>query len=300
VSETPRTTRHDVDLATPSLSQTTGRPGPQRRRGARRAWLISGSLVMLGLAIAAGVLAGGSHGPAQPSGCTFGADSGPGRYTITPEQAQNAAIIAAVALRRALPDHAVTVALATSFQESELRDLRYGDLDSVGLFQQRPSQGWGTVAQILDPNYAATAFFDHLNQIAGWQTMPVTEAAQLVQHSASPDAYAAWETESRSLARALTGEVPAGLSCTLSGFGGPAPASSALRQAITTEMGAQLLQVPVPSKIGWQVAVWAVAHAYLYHLSSVSFGGRTWTMASGTWGATSPGVTTSQMVVVAA
>ena len=195
----------------------------------------------------------------------------------------------------------MTVALATSFQESELRNLRYGDMDSIGLFQQRPSQGWGTRAQIVDPSYAASAFFDHLNQIAGWQTIPVTEAAQLVQHSATPDAYAAWETESRSLARALTGEVPAGLSCTLGGFGGPAPTPIALTHALTTEMGARLLGVPVTSKIGWQLAEWALAHAYRYHLSSVSFGGMTWTVASGTWTmAAASGVRTGQNIVVVA
>ena len=113
--------------------------------------------------------------------------------------------------------------------------------------------------------------------------MAVTEAAQLVQHSATPDAYANWETEARSLATALTGEVPAGLSCGLDGFGGPAPPPSALAQASTEEMGTQLLGVPVSTKTGWRVATWAVAHAYNYHITSVSFEGRTWTEASGTW-----------------
>jgi hypothetical protein len=288
-------------LASSSRTQTTGRYGRRRRLGVRLAFLIGGSLVVLGFTIGAVVLAGRTPGSVPPSTCTFASVSGSGRYKITPEQAQNASIIAAVALRQGLPDHAVTVALATSFQESELRNLHYGDLDSIGLFQQRPSQGWGTRAQILDPSYAATAFFDHLNQIAGWQTIPVTEAAQLVQHSATPAAYGAWETESRSLARALTGELPAGLSCELGGFGGPVPAPSALTRAATSEMGAQLLGVPVASKVGWQVAAWAVAHAYLYHLSSVSFGTRTWTVASGMWAVTAAsGVGTGQNTVVVA
>jgi hypothetical protein len=186
-------------------------------------------------------------------------------------------------MRKGMPDHAVTVALAASLQETQLRNLPYGDRDSVGLFQQRPSQGWGTNAQIMDPNYAASAFYDHLALVPGWQTMAVTEAAQLVQQSATPDAYANWETEARSLARALTGEVPAGLSCRFDGFGGPTPSPSALAQAARTEMGAQLFGVPVSTKTGWQVASWAVAHAYSYHVSSVSFEGRTWTAASGTW-----------------
>jgi hypothetical protein len=222
-----------------------------------------------------------------------------GSYSITPTQAQNAAIIAAVALRMGLPDHAVTVALATSLQESQLLNLPYGDQDSLGLFQQRPSQGWGTSTQVMDPNYAASAFYDHLAQLSGWQTMPVTEAAQLVQHSATPDAYATWETEARSLARALTGEVPTGLTCHLDGFSGPAPPPSALLQAALTEMGSQLIGAPVSTKTGWQVASWAVAHADNYHLNSVSFGGWTWTVASGTWASISgSGAGTAQDTVV--
>jgi hypothetical protein len=229
------------------------------------------------------VVGRGGNSPVQPIACVFSSSTTTGGYSITAPQAQNASIIAAVALRKGMPDHAVTVALAASLQETQLRNLPYGDLDSLGLFQQRPSQGWGTPSQIMDPSYSASAFYDHLVQVSGWQTIAVTEAAQLVQHSATPTAYAQWESEARSLARALTGEVTAGLSCHLDGFGGPAPARSALAQAASTEMGAQLLGVPVSTKIGWQVATWAVAHAYQYHLHSVSFGGMEWTAASGTW-----------------
>jgi hypothetical protein len=237
------------------------------------------------LAVGVAVVVGRGQGPTPPTGCTFASatTSASAQFSITPTQAQNAAIIAAVAMRKGMSDHAVTIALATSLQETQLRNLPYGDLDSVGLFQQRPSQGWGTSAQIMDPNYSASAFYDHLAQVPGWQTMAVTDAAQLVQHSATPDAYANWETEARSLAIALTGEVPAGLSCRLDGFGGLAPPPSALAQASAQEMGAQLLGVPVSTKTGWRVASWAVAHAYNYHISSVSFEGRTWTGASGTW-----------------
>lgn len=235
-----------------------------------------------------GVVVERTSSPAPPSpvpqtACTVASTATGASYSITPAQAQNAAIIAAVALRQGMPDHAVTVALATSLQESQLQNLPYGDQDSLGLFQQRPSQGWGTSTQIMDPNYAASAFYDHLAQVSGWQTMPVTEAAQLVQHSATPDAYATWEAEARSLARALTGEVPAGFSCHLDGFSGSAPPPTALFQAATTEMGSQLIGAPVSTKTGWQVASWAVAHADNYHLSTVSFAGWRWTVVSGTW-----------------
>jgi hypothetical protein len=254
--------------------------------------------------VVVGVVVGRTHSPAPPSpapqtACTVTSTATDGSYSITPTQAQNAAIIAAVALRMGLPDHAVTVALATSLQESQLLNLPYGDQDSLGLFQQRPSQGWGTSTQVMDPNYAASAFYDHLAQLSGWQTMPVTEAAQLVQHSATPDAYATWDTEARSLARALTGEVPTGLTCHLDGFNGSAPPSSALLQAAVTEMGSQLIGVPVSTKVGWQVASWAVAHADNYHLNSVSFDDWRWTVASGTWASVSgSGGGTAQNTVV--
>ncbi|MFL6053788.1 MAG: hypothetical protein ACJ72W_12870 [Actinoallomurus sp.] len=105
-----------------------------------------------------------------------------------------------------MPDHAVTVALATAMQESRLKDLPGGDRDSAGLFQQRPSQGWGTHAQIVDPVHAATAFYQRLKTLPGWKQLSVTEAAQDVQHSATPDAYAQWEPQARAIASALTGE----------------------------------------------------------------------------------------------
>jgi hypothetical protein len=134
-------------------------------------------------------------------------------YALDRAQAANAGIIAAAAGTVGLPHHAVTIGIAAALQESRLHNLAYGDRDSLGLFQQRPSQGWGTPAQILDPGFAATSFFRHLANIDGWATMSVSDAAQQVQHSAQPHAYAAWEDEARALARATTGEVPGALSC---------------------------------------------------------------------------------------
>jgi len=138
------------------------------------------------------------------SGCTFATGtttkSGtPTYYALTPDQAQNASVIAAVGIQKGLPDHAVTVALATAFQESQLENLNYGDLDSVGLFQQRPSQGWGTPAQVTDPTYASDAFLNALHQYQasnpGWATQPLWQAAQGVQNSGFPYAYAKWEIQ---------------------------------------------------------------------------------------------------------
>ena len=134
-------------------------------------------------------------------------------YRIDQEQADNARTIAQVATQVGMPHHAVTIALAAALQESELHNISHGDRDSVGLFQQRPSQGWGSVAQLTTPSYAAAAFYRELAKIPSWEAMSVTEAAQHVQRSAAPDAYASWEPEARVLARILTGEVPNQIEC---------------------------------------------------------------------------------------
>jgi hypothetical protein len=134
---------------------------------------------------------------------------------ITPEQATNAAAIATVAEQRGLPARAVTIALAAAYQESELYNLDYGDRDSLGLFQQRPSQGWGTPEQIMDPVYATGRFYDALLQIEDYRDLEITVAAQRVQRSAYPDAYAEHEADARVLASALSGHSPATFSCSL-------------------------------------------------------------------------------------
>ena len=280
------------------------RPAAKRPRRGRpnRARL---GVVLLAL-IVAGVVGGvaltqaiGRKSAATPVGCSVPGLSGSDAFQLSTDQAQNAAIIAAVAFKLGLPDHAVTVGLATALRESRLENLSYGDLDSLGLFQQRPSQGWGTPAQILDPVYAATAFYQHLEQVPGWQTMPVTDAAQSVQHSATPLAYAPYESEARAVAAALTGETPAAFACRLDGFSGPAPAVSALPAAAVQEMGSSLLGAPVSSqKVGWQLASWAVGHAWRYHVQAVTFESWRWTATSGRWVNTPGAVTASSAVQV--
>jgi len=140
-----------------------------------------------------------------------------GEVSLSPEQARNAATISAVAVERELPARAVSIALATAYQESDLHNLDYGDRDSLGLFQQRPSQDWGTEDQIMDPAYAAGAFYDALTDIEGYQEMEITEAAQEVQNSAYPEAYADHADDARVLASALTGNSPASFSCQFRG-----------------------------------------------------------------------------------
>jgi hypothetical protein len=106
------------------------------------------------------------------------------------EQVANARLIITIGSDRAVPSQGQVIAVATALQESRLRNLRGGDRDSIGLFQQRPSQGWGTPAQLSDPAYQTNKFYDKLLTVDGWQTMRLTEAAQTVQVSAYPEAYA--------------------------------------------------------------------------------------------------------------
>ena len=202
-------------------------------------------------------------------------------YFFDLEQAANATTIAAVGKRMGLPDHAVTVAVATALQESGLQNLTHGDRDSLGLFQQRPSQGWGTPAQILTPSYAAAAFYQHLVAIAGWETLPITDAAQQVQRSGSPTAYARWESEARVVARATTGEVPAALSCRAPIQS--VPPSAVLQQAMAQELGSPTLGVALDSARGWTVATWLVGHASPFGIRSVAYGGQIWTPDAEQW-----------------
>jgi hypothetical protein len=149
----------------------------------------------------------------EPEECT--ATVGDRTVELGTEQAENAALIAAMSVRRGMPARAASIALATAYQESKLYNLEGGDRDSLGLFQQRPSQGWGTRKQILDPHFATTAFYDALHEVDGYQGMRITAAAQEVQRSGFPEAYADHEQDARVLASALTGQSFHAFSCSV-------------------------------------------------------------------------------------
>lgn len=218
-------------------------------------------------------------------GCAITATGTLAATTLSVEQADSAATIAGVGRRLGMPDHAVTVALATAMQESNLKNLPGGDRDSAGLFQQRPSQNWGTYAQITDPVHASTAFYDHLRRLPDWRQVSVTEAAQDVQHSATPDAYARWEPQARAIASALTGERPHALTC----HGLTIKASSAaLVPTALAELGDAHLSGAHDQASGWAIGSWLVAHAARLGVDRVTFDGETWTAAGGTWSRTGP------------
>jgi len=171
--------------------------------------------------VCAGLVAAGGYvalryfadGVVLRESCT--ATAGGTSARLDPEQSVNAATITAVASRRGLPARAATIALATAMQESKLRNLDHGDRDSLGLFQQRPSQGWGSPEQIRDPIYAAGRFYDELVKIDGYRDLDITDAAQRVQRSGFPRAYAEHEPQARALASALMGHSPAAFSCSV-------------------------------------------------------------------------------------
>ena len=196
---------------------TRRRPTAKRRPASRRRPAVAGSRKRArrkkgwdakrwwpALVIAAAVLAGvawDSKTETAPLAgrCTIAGSS----LTLTAEQVENAKTIASVAHSRRLPDRAIVIALATAQQESRLRNLDYGDRDSLGLFQQRPSSGWGTPAQVQDPIYAAGKFFDRLVEVPGWQTGRLTRISQRVQRSGFPEAYQQWQGMATELTAAL-------------------------------------------------------------------------------------------------
>src|SRR6201985_1211923 len=179
-----------------------------------RARAIVGTTLVLVL-VAAGYLIYHSFrsvtAPPPAPGCRAG--SGVQAIDLDPEQAEVAATIAGVAARHRLPRQAVTIALAAALQESKLHNLDYGDRDSVGIFQQRPSEGWGSATQLQDPVYATTKFYIALAKIHGYAKMPVYQAAQDVQHSADGSAYQQWTDVAGELAGYFTGKSPHGVSC---------------------------------------------------------------------------------------
>ncbi|KQV23864.1 hypothetical protein ASE03_03535 [Kitasatospora sp. Root187] len=235
-----------------------------------------------------------------PEGCTVATGTGKGDLELA--QAANAATITAVALSRGLPERAVTIALATAMQESKIHNLDGGDRDSVGLFQQRPSQGWGTVEQIKDPVYATNKFLDGLVKVNGYARLPLTDAAQEVQRSGFPQAYAKHETNATLLASALTGREPAALNCVVHDLAATTAAANeeqqqpGLADRARREFGKLVTTTPVPPagketrtvlamapqagatqrQTGWALAQWAVAQAGDLGIGQVSYDGKVW------------------------
>jgi hypothetical protein len=227
----------------------------------------------------------------QPTACT--ATAGQQQLPLTVSQAGIAATIAGVAAERGLPTRAVTIAYATALQESKMADLNYGDRDSLGVFQQRPSEGWGTPKEIMNPVYATSRFFEALQAVPGYVRMPVYEAAQAVQHSADGYAYGQYATVAAQLAGAFYGVDPHAFSCFYSGSTGKprlAAATTALTGAFgdlaSHQTGDPQMAVQVGrAREGWAVAAWLISHAGSYGITSVRYRDYQWSagQGSGSW-----------------
>lgn len=232
-------------------------------------------------------------------------------WYLSPDQADNAALVAGTSVARGLPARAATIGLATALQESKLINIDYGDRDSVGLFQQRPSQGWGTADEILDPVYSTNAFYDVLVEVEGYEDMAVTDAAQTVQRSAYPDAYARHEMRSRAWASALTGNSPGTLSCELAPVAdadqlapeaardvmvgrlgrdlGLAPATGAADPdredpaSPTVTVDATPLTPDDPERGAWAAGQWAVATAQATQAVEVQVADQVWLRDQAAW-----------------
>lgn len=278
----------------------------RRRTASRLGCAALTALVLLAGAVAVVVWLLGGTGPAAASRrCTATVDGT--AWTLSADQADNAALIAVTAAHRGLPARAATIGLATALQESRLINIDYGDRDSVGLFQQRPSQGWGTVEQIMDPVYSTGRFYDGLVRVPGYADLPVTEAAQAVQRSAFPDAYAQHEPRSRAWASALTGWTPGAVHCDLAAPDGPGDVDALTARVQRDFAGSVSAAVdgsadgsagPVvlldaagltattggdPVRAGWAVGQWSVAAADALRVVAVEVGDSRWDRGGDGW-----------------
>lgn len=203
---------------------------------------------------------------------------------VDTEQIQNASIIAGVAVRRGLAPRAASIALTTAYQESDLRNLDHGDRDSVGLFQQRPSMGWGSRKNLLNPYYATNKFYDALIKIHGWQDADITEIAQKIQISGYPDAYREHEADGRILASVLTGQSPAGLRCLIRDQrpGDAAGLVAALHKTytISPKRDGQVITISATSNaLAWSYAHFALANARDHGVTKVQLGDKQFTIS---------------------
>ncbi|HYP45245.1 MAG TPA: hypothetical protein VEQ66_08630 [Propionibacteriaceae bacterium] len=247
----------------------------------------------IGLAVAVVVLVAAVLGAFSWLRSRGAAEPGPGEerclataagasVAVNLDQAHLASIIVGLSVRRKLPARAASIAMATVYQETGIRNLDYGDRDSVGLFQQRPSQGWGTEEQLMDPYYATGKFYDALVKVKNWRTDDINDVAQKVQRSGYPDAYRDHEADARVLASTLTGRSPAGFTCLERGEG--AGDATGLVSGLNKTFGRpgaarqdKVVTISATSeRLAWAYASFAVANAKEYGLVQADVGPRRW------------------------
>lgn len=213
-------------------------------------------------------------------GCTFG------DYSSDNGQASTAATMIGVVSTRGLPERAAVLVLAAGLQESKLRNIPsgQGDRDSIGVLQQRPSQGWGTPAELANVRYATGAFLDKLVKVRSWRTRDLATVVQAVQISADASAYSQHEPQAQAMADALTGTTPRGITCAY-----PKSTTPASLPALATRLAIELpVKAPSIAKktitvpgAGWKTAAWFVANAQRAGLETVDYDGWRWTRTGG-------------------
>ncbi len=237
-------------------------------------------VVVLAVAVTAAVL-GVRHLRTLVSGEQCLVTASGSTFSWAPDQASNAAAITAIAVQRGLPPRAATIAIATAMQESKVRNVNFGDRDSLGLFQQRPSQGWGTAEQILDPEYSTNKFYDALVKVNGYPSMDIAEAAQEVQRSAAGEAYAQHEAQARVTASVLAGQTHGGMVCALEDPappGDPGEVAALVEKdfGVTADEGRDGDGRADSDDLAWAVGSWAVARADDTGAVRVVVGDREW------------------------
>ncbi len=246
--------------------------------------VLAAAFLLLAIAVLAVYLILGSRGVAPPTpGLQRCVATASGTSTVLSlDQAHYASIIVGVSVKRDLPPRAATIALTTAYQETGIRNLDYGDRDSVGLFQQRPSQGWGSEKQLMDPYYATNKFYNALVKVKNWAKRDITEVAQAVQRSAYPDAYRDHEADARNVASALTGQSPGGFTCLEreGNPGKPVELVKALNKTfgkLESERTDKVVVVRADSvEHAWAYGSFAIANSRTYGTVEVVVGDRQW------------------------
>jgi hypothetical protein len=272
-------------------------------RGAKAViWSIVGVAVVVALVVGVVIVWSGVTKTPLPIADRCEAAAAGRTTTIDPEQARNAAIIAGISVKRNLAPRAASIALATAYQESGIRNLDYGHADSLGLFQQRPSKGWGTEEQVMDPWYSSTTFYKAMVKVKKWETRDIGDVAQAVQRSAYPDAYDKHVDNAKTLASSLTGQTPASFTCVVKspGAADPAGMDSFLTKTLgevvhVTRTDTGLHVETQTARQAWAVAHLAIANVGGYGLASVRVDSSTWTHSRtglATWQNVAPTETT--------
>lgn len=262
----------------------------------RKRWIVL--LVVLALLIGVGYLGvkmwNSVHHALTPERCSIVNPKGE-PVMLTPEQSRMASIIVAASYEAELPERAAVIALATAYQESGIRNLDYGDRDSLGLFQQRPDPrfDWGTAEEIMDPWYSSLRFYEELVKFDGWETRDINDQAQKVQRSGHPQAYRKHVPNATALAAAARGSRHEAIVCSTLQDLHPDPAPIAqvldrIKGVNYTVEGNQIRITAESDQMLWSAAHLAQLNTYAAGVQSVQVKDRRWTLGDKRWSSAKP------------